>query len=93
MNAAAPMPTAARKRKSPQNPRDNPARKAKMLQTTTPAAATARRERRSLSTPKGNTATEKSSTKAEAIQPMCVSVRWRSSSMGGTSAKTTLRLT
>jgi hypothetical protein len=74
VKAAVPIPTAARVAKSPQKPREKPARKAKTLQITTPAVATARRERRSLRTPNGKTATDKSRTKAEATQPMSVSV-------------------
>ena len=56
--AASPMPTAARQRKSWVYDRTSPPSDVKRLHTATPPEMTARRERRSLSTPNGSAATE-----------------------------------
>ena len=68
-----------------------PLRKVNALHTVTPAAMTTRRDRRSLMTPNGSAASEKTRMYAEPSQPSCASVSARSRLIGSNSAKMTLR--
>jgi hypothetical protein len=63
-----------------------PLKKVNALQTVTPPAMTARRDRRSLSTPNGSAASEKTKMYAEPSQPSCESLRARSRLIGSNSA-------